>query len=93
MNKHDAPRVMLTYSNGKTKTSNEKLTMATKLHKQFSHPLDHNKLKFLRRVADVYDKDLFHQTDIVTDAQDTCSRYKKVRSKTIASNFNVKLLI
>lgn len=74
MNNHDAPQVVLTCFNHKTKTSYEKLRMLTKVDKQFSHPLDHNKLKLILEVADVHDKDLFHELGIILDAQGTCSR-------------------
>ena len=78
-----------------TKIPDEKLMMATKLHKEFGHPEDSNKLKSLLR-NDIHDNDLFCQTDVVTDTCDTCSRYSKALSVVllpIFSNFNECLAV
>lgn len=72
------------------------MTKATKIHKQFSHPVDSNKLKSLLRNADIYDKDLFCGKNVVIDTCDTSGWYKKAHSVVslpIAFNFNECLAV
>ena len=63
----------------------EKRAIATKLHKQFGHPVDSGKLKALLHDADIHDKELLQQIDLVGSECDTCSRYMKVRSRPVVS--------
>ena len=44
--------------------------MASKLHKQFSHLVNSEKLKQLLRVAKIRDDDLFKQVDTVRESCD-----------------------
>ena len=67
-------------TNIENKSREEKRAIATKLHKQFGHPIDSGKLKSLLHDADIHDKELLHQIDAVNNDCDTCSRYMKARS-------------
>ena len=73
-------KVYLTIDHLDKKTIKEKHEIATKLHKQFGHPVDSIKLKQLLKDANITDKELDVQIDSVTDNCDTCDRYRKVRS-------------
>ena len=68
-----------------TKTQEEKQAIATKLHKQFGHPIDSGKLKSLLKDAEIHDKELLQQIDSVSHNCDTCSRYMKARSRPVVS--------
>lgn len=81
----NATRVIFTVNDLTVKSPEEKCKIATKLHKQFGHPIDSSKLKTLLQDANVEDKELFQQIDNVTNSCDTCSRYMKARSRPIVS--------
>ena len=55
--------------------------MASKLHKQFGHPVNSERLKQLLCDANIRDDDLFKQIDTVTESCDICERYKKARNR------------
>ena len=78
-------KVFLTIDHLNKKTIKEKHEIATKLHKQFGHPVDSIKLKQLIKDANITDKELDAQIDSVTDNCDTCDRYRKVRSRPVVS--------
>ena len=78
-------KVYLTIDHLDKKTIKKKHEIATKLHKQFGHPVDSIKLKQLLKNANITDKELDAQIDSVTDNCDTCDRYRKVRSRPVVS--------
>ena len=78
-------KLFLTTDHLNKKTIKEKHETATKLHKQFGHPVDSIKLKQLLKDANITDKELDAQIDFVTDSCDTCDRYRKVRSRPVVS--------
>ena len=71
---NDSVQVTFTVSDMSTKSLDEKKKIAVKLHKQFGHPIDGNKLKTLLKNANVDDKELYQLIDDVTNSCDTCSR-------------------
>ena len=77
--------VNFTVNDMSNKTLTEKKAIALKLHKQFGHPVDSNKLKGLLQEAKIHDNELLQQIDIVTKSCDTCSRYMKARSRPVVS--------
>ena len=80
-------KVFLTIDHLNKKTIKEKHEIATKLHKQFGHPVDSIKLKQLKLLKDanITDKELDAQIDSVTDSCDTCDCYRKVHSRPVVS--------
>ena len=60
-------------------------TIATKLHKQFGHPVDSAKLKQLVTDSGNNNTELLSAIDEVTESCDVCNKYKKARSKPIVS--------
>ena len=67
------------------RNSKEKHAIATKLHRQFGHPLESKKLRDLCLDAGIHDQELFKQIDKVTQSCDTCDRYKKARARPVVS--------
>ena len=67
------------------KSSDEKHSIALKLHKTFGHPLDSSKIKVILKDAGVNDCELNKAVDTVTDSCDTCDKYRKVRSRPVVS--------
>ena len=76
-------KVVLSIDHLDKKTIKEKHEIATKLHKQFGHPVDSMKLKQLLKDANITDKELDAQIDSLTGSCDTCDRYRKVRSRPV----------
>ena len=62
------------------KNSAEKLKIATKWHKQFSHPTD-KKLKDLAKNARVADQEFLTMFKEIPSSCETCLRYKKVQPR------------
>ena len=84
--------VHLTFTSS-TANKDDKHNVALKLHKQFGHPVDSGKLKKLLHEAEIHDDLLEKEIDNVTNNCETCSRYKKARSRPVvcfsfARNFN-----
>ena len=67
------------------KSSEEKLAMARKLHKQFGHPINSDKIKKLLKDSDIADQGLFSAIDTVTDTCDICIKYRKAHSRPVVS--------
>ena len=67
------------------KTIKEKHEIATKLHKQFGHPVDSIKLRPLLKNANITDKKLDAQRNSATDSCDIYDRHGKVRSRSVVS--------
>ena len=78
-------KVYLTTDHLDKKTIKDKHEIATKLHKQFGHPVDSIKLKQLLKDANITDKELDAQIDSVNDNCDTCEGYRKVHSRPVVS--------
>ena len=78
-------KVLFTVDDLQNKSPQEKAAMASKLHKQFGHPVNSERLKQLLRDANIQDDDLFKQIDTVTESCDICERYKKARSRPVVS--------
>ena len=78
-------KVLFTVDDLQNKSPQEKAAMASKLHKQFGHPVNSERLKQLLRDANIQDDDLFKQIDTVTESCDICGRYKKARSRPVVS--------
>ena len=77
--------VFLSAENLDQRNFKEKQAVATKLHRQFGHPLDSKKLRGLCLEAGINDQELFKQIDNVTQPCDTCDRYKKARARPVVS--------
>ena len=77
--------VLFTVNDLQNKSPQEKAAMASKLHKQFGHPVNSERLKQLLSDANIWDDDLFKQVDTVTESCDICERYKKTRSSPVVS--------
>jgi hypothetical protein len=85
--------VYMNYEQISTGDISEKRAIAKKLHLQFGHPVDSNKLKSLCQDAGVTDESFLHAIDDVTEACNTCSRFRKAKSRPVvslpmASDFN-----
>ena len=77
---------------------NDMLETAMKLHKQFGHPVESGKLKKLLHEAGIFDEKLEKAIEKVIETCDTCSRYKKARSRpvvcfSLAKDFNECLVL
>ena len=86
--KHDPTvpvRVFLSTENLDERNSREKQAIAIKLHRQFGHSLECQKLTDLCLEAGINDQELFKQIDNVTQSCDACDRYKKARACSIVS--------
>ena len=59
--------------------------MAHKLHNQFGHPAQSEKLKILLRDAGIVEERLMKKIDEVTDSCDSCNKYRKPRARPIVS--------
>ena len=86
-------KVYLSVENLHDKTMKEKREIAVKLHKQFGHPLNSDKLKNLLQDAQIVDDELFKLVRDVTNECDVCDRYRKVRTRPVvtiplANDFN-----
>ena len=77
-------KVFITIDHLDKRTIKEKHETATKLHKQFGHPVD-SKLKQPLKDANITDDKQDAQIDSLTDSFDTCDRYGKVRSRPVVS--------
>ena len=77
--------VFLSAENLDQRNFKEKQAIATKLHRQFGHPLDSKKLRDLCLEAGINDQELFKQSDNVTQSCDTCDRNKKARAHPVVS--------
>ena len=76
-----------------SKSPADKRAIAVKLHSQYGHPIDSQKLKTVLQEASISDSELLKQIDSVTEECDICSRYRKARSRPVVSlplarNFN-----
>jgi len=69
----------------KSKSNSDIENMALKLHKQFGHPVDSNKLKRLLKEAGISDTRVNNSIEKVTEECDTCNRYRKAKSRPIVS--------
>ena len=65
-------KVFLSAENLDQRNFKEKQAVATKLHRQFGHPLESKKLRDLCLEAGIKDQELFKQIDNVTQSCDTC---------------------
>ena len=88
----DGEPIHMFFTNFVNKNSAEKLKIATKLHKQFSHPIG-KKLKDLAKNAGVTDQEFFIMLEEIPSSCETCLRYKKVQPRSVvgfslASRFN-----
>ena len=63
----------------------QKESVALKLHKQFGHPIDSNRLKKMLHEAKIFDGELEKYIDYVTNSCDTCNRYRKAQSRPVVS--------
>ena len=61
-------KVLLTVDVLQNKSPQKKAAMASKLHKQFGHPVNSERLKQLLRDAKIRDDNLFKQIDAVTES-------------------------
>ena len=77
--------VFLSAENLDQRNFKKKQAIATKLHRQFGHPLENKKLRDLCLEAGINDQELFKQIDNVTRSCDTYDRYKKARSPPVVS--------
>ena len=68
-----------------TKSKNEKEAVAIKLHKQFGHPIDSDRLKKLLRDAQIADTELEEAVDKITETCNTCARYKKANLRPVVA--------
>ena len=85
-NNHCPVTVYLSIDNIDSQNTSEKRTIARKLHLQFGHPVDSNRLKSMCRVAGIEDKGLLEAIDDITDSCDTCNRYRKAKSRPVVSS-------
>ena len=88
----DGEPIHVFFTNFVNKNLAEKLKIATKLHKQFSHPTD-KKLKDLAKNAGVTDQEFLTMLEEIPSSCETCLRYKKVQPRlvvgfSLASRFN-----
>ena len=77
--------VLLTNEEIQSRNPRKKREIALKLHKQFGHPLDSDKLKNILKDANFTDQELFDMIDTVTNECDICDRYRKMRSRPVVS--------
>ena len=71
-----------------SKNMAEKIQIATKLHRQFSHPSS-KKLYNLVKNAGVTDPEFIKILQILPNSCELCIRYKKIEPKPIVGNFNM----
>ena len=71
-----------------SKNMTEKIKIATKLHRQFSHPAS-NKLCDLVKNAGVTDPEFIKILQTLPNSCKLCIRYKKTEPKPIVDNFNM----
>ena len=88
----DGETIHVFFTNFVNKNSTEKLKIATKLHKQFSHPTG-KKLKDLAKSAGVTDQEFLTMLEEIPSSCETYLRNKKVQPKpvigfSLASRFN-----
>ena len=65
--------------------TNQKRTIAQKLHQQFGHPVDYEKLKALCSDAGIHDRELSKAIEEVTESCTTCNRFRKAKLKPVVS--------
>ena len=74
-----------------SKNTTEKIKIATKLHRQFSHPSS-KKLCDLVKNAGVTDPEFIKILQTLHNSCELCIRYKKTEPKPIVGNFNMALV-
>ena len=78
-------KVLFTVDDLQNKSPQEKAAMDSKLHKQFGHPVNSERLKQFLRDDNIWDDDLFKQIETVMEFCDICERYKMARSHPVVS--------
>ena len=75
-------RALFLSTNLQDKSDEEKVKIATKLHRQFAHPHG-GKIKLLLRDAQIIDKDLEKYLDDLDNTCEVCLKYKKPKPRPV----------